>query len=249
MVYYVANDKNNPIIIPDDIRPIGFGNEGIVYNVGGVAVKIVNKDSWMDENKVDYLSSVVPPKLIVMPMQPIYDKVGNYSGYIMKLLDCVKAEEARLNLIRCEDLIQSIKFIKSDSKLLAEQKVALKDTKIRNAVISNRTNLINVIDPDRYLTPFCFRCSMTEVEEFKTENNYWVNKLFESIFNEMINQSADGHKNKAFRFYMREELTSVMDRRYVPEFIQEEVKDFDTVQDYMDHKQQYVKSRGLLNRF
>ena len=249
MVYYVANDKNNPIIIPDNKEPIGFGNEGIVYNIGGVAVKIVNKTSWMDENKVDYLSSVVPPKLILMPMQPIYSKEGKYSGYIMKLLDCVKGEDARLNLIRCDDLIQSIKFIKSDSKLLAEQKVALKDTKIRNAVVSNRTNLINVIDPDRYLTPFCFRCSMTEIEEFKKENDYWINKLFESLFKEMINQSADGAKNQKFRFYMREEIESVMDRAHVPEFIQGEVKGFNTVQDYMDHKHQYVKSRGLLNRF
>ena len=249
MVYYAANDKNNPVIVPDDAKPIGEGNEGKVYNIGGVAVKIINSTSWMDEYKLDYLSSLVSPKLILMPIQGIYDENGNYSGYIMKLLDCVKGEDAELNLMHCDDLIKSIKFIKSDAKLLSEQKVAMKDTKLRNAVINNRTNLINMIDPDRYLTPYSFNCHFTEIEEFKKENDYWVNKLFESLFKRMIDQSADGFNNRKFRFYMREEIESVMDRGHVPEFIAGEVNGFDTVQDYMDHKHQYVKSKGLLNRF
>lgn len=48
---------------------------------------------------------------------------------------------------------------------------------------------------------------------------------------------------------MREEIESAMDSKNVPGFIMSEINGFDTVQDYMDHKHQYVKSKGLLNRF
>ena len=40
-----------------------------------------------------------------------------------------------------------------------------------------------------------------------------------------------------------------MEQRAVPEFIQEEVKDFNTVEDYMRHKRQYVKSKGILDKY
>lgn len=238
MVYYATNNKNNPIIIPDDMKPIGSGREGAVYNIGGVAVKIVNDLSWMTENKIWFLSRIEHPKLIMMPSQPIYDESDKYSGYSMNLLNCTNAENARLNLMHCRDLIKSIEFINADADLLARQKVALKDTKLRNAVISNSDNLVNVLDPDRFLTPEDPRCYFTEIEEFKKENNYWVNELWYTLFYRMIDQSTDfkGADFKKFRFYMRELLSGAMDRLDVPDFIKDEIKGFDTVEDYMIQK-------------
>ena len=251
MVYYVANDKKNPIIIPDDIKPIGSGNEGVVYNIGGVAVKIINNISLMTENKIWNLSQKTPPILIMMPMQPIYDKTGKYSGYIMKLLDCTNAEDVRLNFMHCDDLIRSINFINNDARLLAEQKVALRDTTLRNAVISNSNNLVNIIDSDRFITLEDPECHFTVSQQFIDENNYWVNKLWYSLFYKMIDLSTlfPGADYRTFRFYMREKLKNAMEQRAVPEFIQEEVKDFNTVEDYMRHKRQYVKSKGILDKY
>ena len=250
-VYYVKKDKNNPIIIPKDMNPIGTGDEGVVYNVGGIAVKILNDFSWMTENKIWTLSQIVPPKLIMMPMQPIYDKDDKYSGYVMKLSDCINAKEANLDLMACKDLITSIKFIDSDAKLLAEQKIALIDTTLRNAVINNSNNLVNVIDPDRYLTSDDPKCNFRNIKEFKATNNYWVNRLWESIFYEMIEQSTNfpGAEFRKFRFYMREELADAMKGLYVPSFIKDEVKGSETVREYMTRKHQLVKSRGLLSKY
>ena len=166
MVYYVANDINNPIIIPDGIGNIGSGREGTVYNIGGVAVKIINKNSFMTENKIETLSSVPLPKLIVMPLQPIYDGANNYSGYIMRLLNCSPAEDERLNFMYCDKLITSIDFINQDGTLLAQHRVALKDTTLRNVVISKINGLVNVVDPDRYLTDDDPKCHFTTLEEF-----------------------------------------------------------------------------------
>lgn len=251
MVYYVGNDTNNPVIIPDNMRPIGSGREGVVYNVGGVAVKIVNETSWMTENKIWNLSSLALPKLIMMPMQPIYDQFGKYCGYIMKLLNCTNAEDAKLSLMRCDNLIKSIDFINSDAEYLADQGVALKDTTLRNAVISNTNNLVNVLDPDRYLTMEDFKCYFSTREQFEKENVYWVNRLWYSLFYQMIEQSANfpGVDYRKFRFYMREKLDSAMELRYVPSLIKSEVKDFDTVNDYMVYKLQYTKSKDLLKRY
>ena len=104
MVYYVAKDLNNPIIIPDGIKPIGSGREGVVYNIGGVAVKVINKQSFMAENKIWTLSSVPAPNLIVMPMQPVYDEADNYQK-ISHVGSCmtVNGQEVRISQIVEQD--------------------------------------------------------------------------------------------------------------------------------------------------
>ena len=187
----------------------------------------------------------------MMPMQPIYDQFGKYCGYIMKLLNCTNAEDAKLSLMRCDNLIKSIDFINNDAEYLADQGVALKDTTLRNAVISNTNNLVNVLDPDRYLTMEDSECYFSTHEQFEKENVYWVNKLWYSLFYQMIEQSANypGADYRKFRFYMREKLDSAMELRYIPSLIKSEVKDFDTVNDYMVYKFQYTKSKDLLRRY
>ena len=179
MIYYLSSDKNNPIIIPEGKENIGSGNEGVVYNCGGIAVKIINSTSWMDEDKIEVLSSAIQPNLIHLPMAPLYDENGIYSGYVMKLINKI---EMPLTKLQCDNVIKSIQLIQDDAVMLAEQQIAIKDTKLRNIVISDKTKLINVIDPDRYLTIYSPHCIFSTPAQFNKNNDYWVNRLFHSIF-------------------------------------------------------------------
>ena len=199
----------------------------------------------MTENKIWTLSSVPAPNLIVMPMQPVYDEADNYRGYIMRLLDCAIANDERLNLMRCDRLSKSIEFINQDGSLLAQHGVALKDTTLRNAVISRVNGLVNVVDPDRYLTMEDPKCHFTTTDQFQDANNYWINRLWHSIFYQMIEQSTNfpGKEFRDFRFAMRERLDDALENREVPDLILREVQEYDTVEDYLVHERQFVKRR------
>lgn len=238
MKYYVSNDRNNPIIIPEGQKDIGSGNEGIVYNCGGLAVKIINGKSWMDENKVDVLSSAIQPNLIHLPMAPLYDKDGVFSGYVMKLIETI---EMPFSQMRCENIIKSIDIITKDAEMLAEQQIAIKDTTLRNIVISSKNGLINVIDPDRYLTIYSPQCNLSTTQEFKSANFYWVNRMCHSIYNAMIDQVANGRLDRNFRFYLRHQVDDALERRIAPQYMTNELTGFATVSDYLNHKREFVK--------
>lgn len=129
---YKINDKVYKINL-DELKNIGSGAEGNIYEFNGVALKIFNSTRLrygytLSENKFKTMSKI-PLDRFIMPSNLIYEKKNNSYKFVGHTMQLLKNNLPIYNFYSkdIKNIINEIKLLESDIDVLSDYKFKMYD--------------------------------------------------------------------------------------------------------------------------
>lgn len=172
-----------------DLKRIGAGHDGVVFQYNDKALKILKYDilirrekNLMTFDKALYFQNELSLKRIIQPIDTLLDSEGVYSGYVMPLLDNL-ADDRRRNspdykspgTFTCGDLFRTTYELEEDFSELTSKKVVAKD--INRGSYIYTSSFLHLCDMDKYLSLLNSSTTLSIEDANKRALNFTIAKF------------------------------------------------------------------------
>lgn len=152
-IYYVNGQEIN---IPIHQQPFGQGSEGNLYLVKNKLYKIYHLCALNEGfgNKKTYHQSLLEVQgmfeKFILPESLIFDKEGNYAGYVTKRIGNKKQTRVGITNGSWDKFIENLKDFETEINLLSEHRFLAIDIGFHNSIFLPEDGNLYMIDPGRY---------------------------------------------------------------------------------------------------
>jgi hypothetical protein len=230
MLYIVGNKLKD---IPTEKSPYDKGSEGKVYKKGKYIYKIYYTD-MLEENfgKKEYYHKYllsIPTKQIILPDQAIHNLKGEYEGYRTIYVPGNKKDKTGITKLESKKFIKNLQILEEDFELLSRNFILVSDISPINYIFNKKDGIMNIIDPGRYSNH-----TLDNENDYLKENNQQLNDIIEQLlYLDFIKFKPV--KGKQHQKQLKEIIKGKRTEKNCKysEFFEENLKDFETVEEYV----------------
>jgi len=165
------------------LTKIGTGVTGDVYKYKNTALKIFKKDKKLpiDYDTAKYLTNISTDRILLPRHLLFYN--DSFTGYTYKLVS-KKGSGNRIIMLPREELIENVRAIEKDTKILSSKKVLLNGIEPANCIFNGT---LYVSDPKDYSILETF-----STRELEALNRYQIHMLLTSLITSEIRKTNLG---------------------------------------------------------